>query len=227
LGYDRGLDRVNLYPARITRAVQIEQGAIGGAGPGPQLATAQFGLAPPSHALGNQGPLILRDRTANLQEQLIMRVITHRTLDKLDPTAALGEFIDQEHLMDIIAGQAIRGSDQDTFEGRHGGPIPETIEPGSVEGSPAIAVITIDVLFGDLPLGVCRRVVAEAMQLLVNRLLLLLTARRDTDVESDFHEVPPDEALAQGKGLRWVPWPIAEGTGMHNPTVVHRHAVPL
>jgi hypothetical protein len=26
-----------------------------------------------------------------------MGVVTHGTLDKLDPTAALGEFIDQEH----------------------------------------------------------------------------------------------------------------------------------
>jgi hypothetical protein len=30
-----------------------------------------------------------------------MRVITHRALDKFDPTATLGEFIDQEHLMHI------------------------------------------------------------------------------------------------------------------------------
>jgi len=33
-----------------------------------------------------------------------MGIVTHGTLDKLDPTAALGEFIDQEHLMHIIAG---------------------------------------------------------------------------------------------------------------------------
>jgi len=32
-----------------------------------------------------------------------MGVITHRPLDELDSTAALGEFIDQEHLMHIIA----------------------------------------------------------------------------------------------------------------------------
>jgi len=76
-----------------------------------------------------------------------------------------------------------------------------------------------------MPLGVRRHGVAEATQLVVNRLLLLLTARRDTDGESDFHGVPPDEALAQGKGLLCVPWPSAAGTGRHNPTVVHCHAV--
>jgi hypothetical protein len=181
-------------------------------------------LAPPSHALGNQGPFIRRDRTANLPEPWIMGGITHGTLNTLDPPAALGEFLDQEHLRHIIAGSAIRGGDQETFKGCHGGSIPEAIETGTVEGGPAIAVITIDVLFGDMPLGVRRHGGAEATQWLGNRLLLLLTARRDTDVQSDFHGVPPDEALAQGKCLLCVPWPIAEGTGMHNPTVVHRHA---
>src|SRR5262245_41285624 len=106
-----------------------------------------------------------------------MRVITHGTLDKLDPTAALGEFIDQKHLMHIIAGQAIGGGDQDTFKGCHSSPVTEAVETGTVEDGPAIAVIAIDVLFGDIPLGMRCYVVAEATQLLVNRLLLLLTAR--------------------------------------------------
>jgi|SRR5215475_2334517 len=134
-----------------------------------------------------------------------MRIITHWPLDKLDPTAALGEFVDQEHLMHIIAGQAIWGGDQDAVKGRHGGPIPETIETGTVECGPAIAIIPIDVLIGDMPLGMRGHVIAEATHLLVNRLLLLLTACRNTDVESDFHGVPPDQALAQNQGLPGVP----------------------
>ena len=186
---------------------------------------AQFGLAPPSPALGNQCPLILRDRTAQWQEQWIMGVITPGPLDTVDPSAALGAVIDHEHLMDIITREAIRSGDQDTCTGCHGGAIPEAIAPRTVAGGPALAGITIDVLCGDLPLGVRRHRVAEATPLLVNRLLRLLTARRDTDGESDFHRVPPDEALAQGKCLLCVPWPIAEETGMHHPTVVHRHAV--
>jgi hypothetical protein len=33
-----------------------------------------------------------------------MWIITHGPLDKLDTTATLGEFVDQEHLMDIVPG---------------------------------------------------------------------------------------------------------------------------
>jgi hypothetical protein len=41
--------------------------------------------------------------------------------------------------------------------------------------------------------------------LLCKRLLRLLTRRRDTGVQSDFHGSPPDDAMAQGYGLRSVP----------------------
>jgi hypothetical protein len=140
-----------------------------------------------------------------LQEQLIMGIVTHGTLDTLNPTAALGECIDQEHLMHRIAGETIWGGHQDTCKGRHSGPLPEAIEPRPVQCRPAITIITIDVLFGDMPIGVRHTVVPEATQWLVNRLLLVLTARRDTDVESDFQGIPPDDAMAQGFCLRSVP----------------------
>ena len=86
----RGLDGVQPHPAGITGALGIEQIAIGGARPGQQLATAQLGLAPPSHALGNQGAFILGHGSANLQEQLIMGIVTHRPLDKLDRDSRAG-----------------------------------------------------------------------------------------------------------------------------------------
>ena len=118
------------------------------------MAAAQLGLAPPSHALGNQGALVLGHGGANLQQQLIMRIITHGPLDKLDPTATLGEFIDQEHLMHIVACQAIGRGDQHTFKGGHGRPVAEAIETGTLECGTAVAVIAIDVLVGDMPIRV-------------------------------------------------------------------------
>jgi hypothetical protein len=129
----------------------------------------------------------------------------HGALDTFDPTTTLGEFIDQEHLMHIVARQTIRCREQDTCKGGHGGLVPEAIEPWAVELGPAIAVIALAVLLSDMPLGLRHHRVAEAAQVLFNRLLLLLTRRRDTGVQSDFHRVPPSAAMAQGWCLRRVP----------------------
>jgi hypothetical protein len=106
-----------------------------------------------------------------------MRIITHRPLDKLNATATLGEFINREHLMDIVARSTIRGSDQHTGKGGHGSAIAESIKTGARESGATIAVITVDVLVGDLPIGVRRHVITETTELLFNRLVLLLTRR--------------------------------------------------
>jgi len=134
-----------------------------------------------------------------------MRIITHGPLDKLDTTAPLGEFVDQEHLMYIVPCQAIGRSHQHAFKGRHRYPVSESIKTGTLEGGTAIAVIAIDVLVCNMPLRLERHVGVQAAELLLNRLMLLLTTGRDTHVESDFHGIPPDDAMAQGSCLRSVP----------------------
>jgi hypothetical protein len=45
-----------------------------------------------AHPVRNQGTLIFGDRTANLQHQLVMRVLTHRAIQKLDLTAVAFQF---------------------------------------------------------------------------------------------------------------------------------------
>jgi hypothetical protein len=106
-----------------------------------------------------------------------MRIVIHRAIDQLDPTAALGAFIDQEHLMDIVAGQAIGSCDHHACNRRQGGSVAEVIKTRTLEGSTALAVIAGDRLLGDRPVGVRRDVVTQAAELLFDRLLLVLTAR--------------------------------------------------
>ncbi len=166
---------------------------------------APFGLAPSSPALGHQGPLVLGHGGADLSKQLIMRIITHGPLDKLDATASLGEFVDQEHLMHIVTREAIGRSHQHACKGGHRRPISESIKTGALAGGATLAVITGDVLVGHLPIGARRHVIAETTALLFNRRVLLLTTGRDTHGESHFHGIPPDDAMAQGCCLRCVP----------------------
>jgi hypothetical protein len=53
-----------------------------------------------------------------------MGIITHRSLQEFDPNVAFGELFKQEHLMDIVAGQAVWGSYQYHREFNQSGMIP-------------------------------------------------------------------------------------------------------
>ena len=154
-----------------------------------------------------------------------MRILTHGPLDKRATAATWGEFIAQEPLMPLVPGAAIGGSDQDAGKGGQRGPVSESVKTGTLERGATGAIIALEVLVGNMPSRLERHVGVQAAALLLNRLRLLLTTGRDTHGESDVHGMPPDDAMAQGSCLRSVPSPIAEGTGMQNPTVVHRHFV--
>ena len=106
-----------------------------------------------------------------------MRIITHGPLATLEATATLAECIDEEHVRDRVARSTIRGSDQHTGTGGHGRPVSESIETGTREGGAALAVITVDVLVGPIPIGVRRHVLVAPPEWLCNRLGLVLTCR--------------------------------------------------
>jgi len=118
------LDWLNAEAARVAGGLGIKKVPIGSDRPGQELATAEFGMPAPAHARGNQGPLVLRHRPPNLQQELLVRIMTHRPFQEFDLTSPLREFIDQQHLMDLVACQAIGGGDEDPLKGSHGGPIP-------------------------------------------------------------------------------------------------------
>jgi len=162
-------------------------------------------LAPSAHALGNPGPLVLGHGGADVSQALIMRIITQGPLDTLDTTATLGAFVDQVHLMHIVPCEAIGRSNQHACKSGHRCPVSESVKTGTRERGAAVAVIAIDVLVCNMPIRLERHVGVQAAELLLNRLLLLLTTGRDTYGESDFHEIPPEDAMAQGSCLRCVP----------------------
>ena len=175
LGDHRSCDRIEPQAPGIARALGIHDRAVGGHTPGQQLPTAQFGLAATPHPVGDQGAFILGHRPPDLEEQLIVRVLTHRPLQELDLTASLREFVHEEHLTHIVAGQPIGGREQDPLKGGQGGPIPQPIQAGTVELAPTIAVIAVDVVLGQMPIRLGRHIRAQPAQLLFNRLCLLLT----------------------------------------------------
>ena len=134
-----------------------------------------------------------------------MRIITHGALDTLDTAATLGAFINQEHLMHIVPCEALGRSQQHACKGGHRCPVSESVKTGTLERGATVAVIAIDVLVCNMPIRLERHVGVQAAELLRHRLLLWLTTGRDTHGESDFHGIPPDDAMAQGSCLRSVP----------------------
>jgi hypothetical protein len=134
-----------------------------------------------------------------------MRIITHGPLDTLDTAATLGECIDQEHLRHIVPCEASGRSHQHACKGGQRCPVSESVQTGTLERGATVAVSAIDVLVCNMPIRLERHVGVQAAEVLLNRLMLLLTTGRDTHVESDFQGIPPDDAMAQGSCLRSVP----------------------
>jgi hypothetical protein len=88
--------------------------------PGEQRASTVLLQAASPHAVSNQVALVFGHRSADLQEQLIVWILAHRSLDKLDLAAALFQLLNQEHLVDILASEAIWSSHQDAIKVRLG-----------------------------------------------------------------------------------------------------------
>ena len=136
LGDHRGFDRIEPQALGITGALGIHDIPIRGDTPGQQLTTAPLRLAATSHPVGDQGAFILGHGTPDLEQELIVRILTHGLVQELDLTAPLGEFRDEEALMDIVAGQPIGGREQDPCKGGQGGASPQPIQAWPLQLAP-------------------------------------------------------------------------------------------
>ena len=138
------------------------------------------------HPFGDQGALILGDRPADLERELVVRVLGHRPVEELDAAAVLLQLLQQEHLMDIVSRQPIRIGDEDLVERGHGRAIAEPVEAGPLERGAAVAVVTEDVPLGQRPalrLEMC----PQPVDLLFDGLCLGLSLGRDTHIDRDPH----------------------------------------
>jgi hypothetical protein len=189
------------------------------------LPTAPLGLPATPPPVGDPGACRLGHGSPALEEQLIVRVLTHRSRQQLDRTAPLGACLDEAHWRHIVAGQAIRNGHQDPGNDGHGGPIPPPIQARPMPLGPTLAVVAVEVCRGQMPLrrGHHRR--AQPGPRRVNRRRVRWTGGRDTDRQGYCHGSPPVGVMAQDTCLRRGPSPSAAGTDRRPPTVVHRRSV--
>src|SRR3954468_15003248 len=119
-----------------------------------------------------------RSRSADLQQQLVVRVLAHRPVEELDHRAMSLQFLDEQHLMHIVARQAVWRGDQDAVQPGARGGIAQSVQAGAPEAGTAVAVVTEDVFLHQLP-AASRSMVAQAVKLLLNGLRLSLTPARN------------------------------------------------
>ena len=151
LGDDGRLGRVEVDARRVAGPVGRHPVAVRGAGPGEHLASPVAALAAAPRPLGDQGPLVLGDGAADLEQELVVRVPGHRAVEELD-AAALGlQLLEQEGLVDEVAGQPVGVGQEDRVEGGRGRRVAEAVEAGPLERGAAVAVVTEDVRLGELP----------------------------------------------------------------------------
>jgi hypothetical protein len=190
LGDDGRLGRILVDPRGVARPVGGHPVAVRGAGPGEHLAGLELALSASPHALGDQRSLILGDRPADLEQELVVRVLGHRPVEEHDATAMLLQLLEEEHLMDIIPRQPIRISDEDLVERGHGRPIAEPVQAGALERGAAVAVVTEDVLLEQRP-AVGLEMRPQPVDLLLDGLRLGLSLGRDAHIDGDSHRCSP------------------------------------
>ena len=177
----------------------IELVAEGGSAPRQQMACPQMGEAAPAHPVADQGALILSDRPTNLQQQLVVRVLPHGPLNKLDAAAMRLEFLNEHGLVHVLARQPIWRSYDHALELGQRRPVAQLVaqlvEPWSTQARSAVASIAEDgVLIYRFSLA--GDVSPQPLQRLLDGLRLGLPAGGDAGVEGNAHQLPP----AEGRG---------------------------
>jgi hypothetical protein len=89
--------------------------------------------------------LVLGDRPTDLEQEVIVRGVAHRLVEELDRRAGALQFFEQEHLVDVVAGEAVGGGDEDAVVVIESHLIAQAVEGGAVEGSAAAPLVTEDV----------------------------------------------------------------------------------
>ncbi len=102
-------------PACLTRDVAVAEGRAGQNADGPGLGAVA--LAAPA-ALQHLGSFVLGEHALQLQQQAVLGRGPDQVIEKDHLRAGLGELLDQQNLMRIAAGEAIRGMDVDEIDGR-------------------------------------------------------------------------------------------------------------
>ena len=138
---DRRFSFVDAHPVWIPRMFRIQEIPIRLARPRQQLSGLHLAQLPSAHPLADQRLLILGHRPADLQHQLIVGIITHRTIQKLDDTAVSLQLLQNHHLVHEVACQSIRSRDQHPIKDGQTRLIAKMIQTRTIQTAATISII--------------------------------------------------------------------------------------
>ncbi len=95
----------------------------------------------PTAALEDLGPLVLGDHALDLQQELLLGIVPHGMVeeDDLDPGAA--KLVDQQHLIGVLARQAIGRVDIEALDRPQGNRIAQPLQRRPHQCGPTVAVV--------------------------------------------------------------------------------------
>jgi hypothetical protein len=72
--------------------------------------------------------------------------LTHRPIQKLHLQAVPAQLVDEQHLMDVVAGQPVRRGNQHQVKLGQCRMVPQPVQARPAQAGTAVAVIAVDVL---------------------------------------------------------------------------------
>ncbi len=174
--------------------------AVGRAGEDVDRAAARGVLLAPAATLQDLGALVLGDHALDLEEQVLLGAAADGVAHEDDLDAAPGEFLQDEHLIGILARESIRVEHVEAVDDPGGGLVPEPLQARAHQDTPAVAVVD------EAQLGVAFQAVAldapdHRLQLTVDRVLLGLLFPGDAGIERHA-EVVVGHGWSSSPGLR-------------------------
>ena len=190
LTHDRCFRLVDRDLGGISGAIWIDLVPINWLGPGQQYPSSVFSLTPATHPVSNQGAFVLGNRTSDLQNQLVMGVLTDRAIQKFHLTTIFLPFFQQQHLVNIVPSQTIRHCHHKAVDLSGCYSVSQAVQTRPVEASATVAIISKDVLSRQIP-SLLVDISHQPFQLLFDRLGLGLTQGRDPCINRYSHVAPP------------------------------------
>ena len=208
LAHDGRLVLLHPQTLRVTGTFRIGPVTEWHPHPRQELPGAQLRQPPAAHPLGDEGPLVFGHRSPYLQQELVVRVLAHGPLQELYPTAASLQFFEEQHLVDVLAGEPVGGGDEDHLELGHSRSVAQGVESGAVQARAAVALVEVDAPVVEGP-PLLLRVVLKPCDLLVGLAVPRLARGGYPGVDRRAHQAPPSSS--------WFPSVAPNGGGAGRP----------